>query len=88
MPVGTKCAVLTTEPSPHPDTKAEKLLSDEEIGKCQHVSPIMLGSLRDKDLAAIASMKVYVTGLKGPLETGWQGKVRSFTDTITNASDR
>jgi len=48
----------------------------------------MLGSLRDKDLAAIASMKVYVTGLKGPLETGWQGTVRSFTDTIINASDR
>jgi hypothetical protein len=48
----------------------------------------VLGSLRDKDLAAIASMKVYVTGLKGPLETGWQGKVRSFTDTITNVSDR
>jgi len=48
----------------------------------------VLGSLRDKDLAAIASMKVYVTGLKGPLETGWQGKVRRFTDTITNVSDR
>ena len=88
MPVGTKCAVLTTETSPHPDKKTGKVPGDEEIGKCQHVSPIVLGSLRDKDLAAIASMKVYVTGLKGPLETGWQGKVRRFTDTITNVSDR
>ncbi|MHC1709155.1 MAG: hypothetical protein AB9819_01930 [Methanomassiliicoccales archaeon] len=87
LPKGTRCAVLTTEPSPQPDKKTGKVPSDDEIGRCQHVLPMMLESLKDKDLVTIVSTKVYVTGLKGPLETGWQEKVRNFTDTIISASD-
>jgi hypothetical protein len=34
--------------------------------------------LQDKGLVNVAEDKVLVTGLKGPLEGGWQQKVEAF----------
>lgn len=82
LPVGTKYALLSTEPAPQPDKKTGKLPSEEEIGKYQHVLPIMDELLREKGLVKVAQTKVYVTGLKGPLEAGWQKKVETFTNSI------
>jgi multimeric flavodoxin WrbA len=78
LPSGTKYALLTTEPAPQPDKKTGKLPSEEELGKCQHVLPIMNEILQQKGLVKVAETKIYVTGLKGPLEAGWQAKVTAF----------
>lgn len=85
LPEGARCAVLTTEPAPQPDKRTGKMPGESEIGKCQYVLPIMIESLRGKGTAVIASTKVYVTGLKGPLEAGWQDKVRNFADSLIRA---
>jgi len=85
LPKGTRCAVLTTEPSPQPDKKTGTVPTDEEIGRCQHVMPIMLEVLKEKELMTMADTKVYVTGLKGPLEAEWRDKVRQFVDTINGS---
>ena len=43
--------------------------------------------LQGKGLANVAEDKVMVTGLKGPLEEGWQKKVSAFADRIPVGSE-
>ena len=83
LPAGTKYALLTTEPAPQPDKKTGKLPTEEELGKYQHVLPIMDELLREKGMVKVAQTKVYVTNLKGPLEEGWQKKVEAFATAIS-----
>ena len=78
LPAGTRCAVLTTEVAPKPDRKTGRMPTDEELAKWQRVRPIMNEMLRAKGLVGIAEDTILVTGLKGPLEEGWQQKVAAF----------
>ncbi len=67
LPAGTKYALLTTEmPTP------------EERAKWRRVIPVMNQILQEKGLVKVAESTVLVTGLKGPLEEGWQKKVEAF----------
>jgi hypothetical protein len=86
LPAQTPYAVLTTEAAPRPDKKTGLIPTDEDIAKWQHVTPIINEILRSKDLTEIAEAKVLVTGLKGPLEDGWQDKVHSFAADIPTTS--
>ena len=86
LPTGTKYAILTTEPAPQPDKKTGKMPTEEELGAFQHVMPIMDKLLKDKGLVNIAEAKVFVTGLKGPLEEGWQKKVETFATHVLGLS--
>jgi menaquinone-dependent protoporphyrinogen IX oxidase len=78
LPVGTEYAVLTTEAAPKPDRKTGRVPSEEELARWQRVRPIMNEILQGKGLVKVAEDKVLVTGLKGPLEEGWQAKVDAF----------
>jgi len=80
---GSKYALLTTEGKPMPNKKTGKIPTQEELAKYQRVRPIMNELLQAKGLTKIAEDKVYVTGLKGPLEEGWQKKVESFAAQIS-----
>jgi hypothetical protein len=82
LPAGTKYAILTTEMAPQPDKKTGRIPTEEELAKWQRVRPIMNEILRDVGLVNIAEDKVHVTGLKGPLEEGWQKKVAAFAARI------
>jgi menaquinone-dependent protoporphyrinogen IX oxidase len=82
LPAGTKYAILTTEATPQPDKKTGQLPTDEELARWQRVIPIMNGILQGKGLVEVAEDKVRVTGLKGPLEEGWQQKVEAFAARI------
>lgn len=82
LPAGTRYAVLTTEAAPQPDKKTGQMPSEEEIAAWQHVRPIMNEILESEGLVEVAEEKVYVTGLKGPLEEGWQKKVEDFAARI------
>src|SRR5262249_16388088 len=75
---GTKYAILTTEIAPHPDQRTGQTLSDEDMATWQRVRPIMKEILQGKGLTEVAEDKVRVTGVKGPLEDGWQQKVAAF----------
>lgn len=71
LPSGTKYAILTTEmPTP------------EEQTEWQHIIPIMNETLQEKGLVKVAQATILVTGLKGPLEEGWQTKVQTFASQI------
>jgi hypothetical protein len=78
LPAGTKYAILTTEAAPQPDKKTGQMPSEEETARWQRVTPIMNEILQGKGLVEVAEEKVFVTGLKGPLEPGWQEKVHTF----------
>jgi hypothetical protein len=78
VPAGTKYAVLTTELAPQPDKKTGRVPTDEELAKWHRVIPIMNELLQSKGLIEVAEDKVLVTGMKGPLEEGWQQKVEAF----------
>jgi hypothetical protein len=78
LPPGTKYALLTTEGAPKPDKKTGRIPTEEEQAKWQHVTPIMIEILQGKGLVEVAQGKVLVTGVKGPLEEGWQAKVEAF----------
>jgi hypothetical protein len=82
LPAGTKYAVLTTEAAPRPDKKTGQLPTDEELARYQRVRPIMNEILRAKGLVEVAEGKILVTGIKGPLEDGWQQKVAAFVARI------
>ncbi|MFW9909644.1 MAG: hypothetical protein ACFFEF_13815 [Candidatus Thorarchaeota archaeon] len=77
---GTRCAILTTEMVPQPDRKTGKVSTEE--GACQKVLPILREILQAKGLKKIAEERVYVLGIKGPLEDGWQKKVETFAKSI------
>ena len=81
LPAGTKYAILTTEAAAHPD-RAGRVPSEEEMAKWTRVRPIMNEILQRKGLVEVAEAKVQVTGVKGPLEEGWQGKVKAFVARI------
>jgi hypothetical protein len=86
LPAGTKYAILTTEMAPQPDKKTGRMPTEEEICRYQRVRSVMNELLQGKGLAEVAEDKVYVTGLKGPLETGWQEKVGAFAQRIPDAN--
>jgi hypothetical protein len=82
LPAGTKYALLTTEGAPRPDKTTGRMPTEEELAKWQRVRPIMNGILEAKGLVKVAEGKVLVTGLRGPLEEGWQKKVEAFAAEI------
>ncbi len=82
LPSGTKYAILTTEGAPRPDKKTGRMPTEEELAKWQRVTPIMNEVLQGKGLVKVAEGKILVTGLKGPLEEGWQKKVEIFASQI------
>jgi len=82
LPAGTRYAILTTEMAPQPDKKTGRIPTDEEQARWQRVRPIMNELLRGGGLVRVAEDKVLVTGLKGPLEEGWQQKVAAFVARI------
>jgi hypothetical protein len=87
LPAGTRYALLTTEVAPKPDQKTGQIPTEEElVQKGQRVRPIMDGILREKGLVKVTEEKVYVTGLKGPPEQGWQEKVAEFIARIVAGS--
>lgn len=81
LPAGTRYAILTTEAAPKPD-KHGRMPTEDELAKYQRVRPIMNQILQAKGLVKVAEDKVLVTGLKGPLEEGWQNKVAAFAARI------
>jgi hypothetical protein len=85
LPAGTRFAILTTEFAPQPDKTTGAMPTEEELGKCQQMRPIMNELLAPKDLTKVAEGCVLVTGLKGPLEEGWQKKVEDFAATVSTA---
>lgn len=82
LPAGTKYALLTTEGAPRPDKKTGRLPTEEELARWQRVTPIMNEMLQTKGFVKVAEGKVPVTGMKGPLEDGWQKKVEVFASQI------
>ena len=81
LPAGTKYAILTTEAAPHPDW-AGHVPSEEELAKWTRARPIMNEILQHKGLVEVAEGTVFVTEIKGPLEEGWQHKVKAFAARI------
>lgn len=82
VPSGTKYALLITEAAPQPDKKTGRIPTEEEMARWQRVIPIMNEILQKKGLVKVAEGKIRVTGLKGPLEEGWQKKVEAFASGI------
>jgi len=82
LPSGTKYAILTTEGAHQPDKKTGRMPTEEELAKWQRIIPIMNEILQKKGLVKVAEGKILVTGLKGPLEEGWQKKVEAFASQI------
>jgi multimeric flavodoxin WrbA len=79
---GTRYAILTTQGAPKPDKKTGKMPTQEELDRWERVIPIMNELLEAKGLKKVAEGAVWVTGIKGPLEEGWQHKVAAFADQI------
>lgn len=82
LPEGTPYALLTTEGAPKPDKKTGRMPTEEEVARWEHVRPVMNEILRGEGLVEVTEEKVYVTGMRGPLEDGWQHKVESFASRI------
>jgi multimeric flavodoxin WrbA len=87
LPAGTKYAIFATHGAPIPDKKTGKMPSEEGIARWQRTLPVLDEILQQSNgLVKVADMIVYVTGLKGPLEEGWQAKVAAFADRVLGSS--
>ena len=84
---GTRYAILTTQGAPRPDKKTGKLPTQEEQDRWERVIPIMNELLEAKGLTKVAAGAVLVTGIKGPLEEGWQDEVTAFADQIMSTAE-
>ena len=82
LTAGTKYAVLVTELAPEPDKAIRIPTTEEELGKCQHVIPVINEMLQKKGMVKVAEGKIFVTGIKGPLEADWQEEVETFASRI------
>ena len=82
---GARYAILTTQGAPKPDPKTGKMPTQEELDRWERVIPIMNELLEAKGLKKVAEGAVLVTGIKGPLEEGWQNKVAAFADQIMSS---
>ena len=78
LPAGTRYAILATAAAPQPDKKTGRVPTEEEMARWRRVIPIMDEILKTKGLVSVAADSVLVTGLKGPLEEGWEDKVEAF----------
>jgi sulfite reductase alpha subunit-like flavoprotein len=81
---GTRYAILTTQAAPRPD-KTGKMPTEEEQDRWERVIPVMNELLEAKGLQKVAERAVLVTGMKGPLEDGWETKVAAFADQIISS---
>ena len=79
---GIKYAVIVTELNPNPESGTIRIPTEEDEGKCQQVIPTINKILHEKKLVKVAEGKVFVTGIKGPLEEGWQKIVEEFVSQI------
>jgi flavodoxin len=86
LPSGTKYAILTTQGAPRPNKKTGRMPTEEEQAIWQRIIPIMNELLQSKGLQKVAEGKVLVTGIKGPLEEGWQKKVEDLADQIPTST--
>lgn len=77
---GSRYALLTTQIAPKPDKKTGRLPTEEEAH--QKIVPIMNELLQAKGLKKLVEERVFVIGIKGPLEDNWQKKVESFAKMI------
>jgi hypothetical protein len=82
LPAGAKHALLTTEVAALPDRTTGRIPSEEELTRWHRIIPIMNERLREKGLVHVAEATILVTGLKGPLEEGWQAKVQAFASVL------
>jgi len=82
LPSGAKYAVLATELAPDPEKAIRIPATEEELGKCQRVIPVINETLQKKGLLKVAEGKIFVTGIKGPLEPNWQKEVETFASRI------
>jgi menaquinone-dependent protoporphyrinogen IX oxidase len=87
LPADTRYAILTTEATPKPDKKTGRSPTEEELARSQRVRPVMTEILQGKGLVKVSEEKVYVTGVRGPLEAGWEGKVEAFVSRIPMGPD-
>jgi menaquinone-dependent protoporphyrinogen IX oxidase len=85
LPAGSRYAILTTEAMPKPDKKTGRVPTEEELAKYQRVRPIMNELLQGKGLVKLGEDKIHVTGLKGPLEDGWETKVDAFAAAVCSS---
>lgn len=85
LPVGARYAILTTEAAPRPDRRTGRVPTPEDVEKWQRVRPVMNELLAPKNLDKVAEDAILVTGLKGPLEDGWQAKVEDFSARVAAA---
>ncbi len=77
LPSGSRYAVLVTEMRPKAVANSPTP-ADDGTGACQQVIPFINQALQKKGLVKVAEGKVFVTGLKGPLEDGWPAKVAAY----------
>ena len=85
LDAGTRYAILTTQAAPRPDKKTGKMATQEEQDRWERVIPVMNELLEAKGLKKVAEGAIFVTGMEGPLEDGWQSKVALFADQITSS---
>jgi flavodoxin len=82
---GARYAILTTQGAPKPDKKTGKMPTQQEQDRWERVIPIMNELLAAKGLTKITEGAILVTGIKGPLEEGWQKKVEAFADQLMSS---
>lgn len=82
LPAGSKYALIATYGAATPNKKTGVMPTEEEQAKYQKNLIIMDDVLGGRGATKVAELKVFVQGLKGPLEEGWEEKVAGFVEEL------
>ena len=82
LPAGMPYAILTAGLAPQPDKKTGRAPAEQEMARWQRVRPVMNEILPGKGTCRGRGGQILVTGLKGPLEQGWQQTAEAFAARI------
>jgi len=81
LPSGAKYALAATYGEATPNKKTGQMPTEEELRKYRRNIEIMDEGLRGKG-SKVAELRLFVKGMKGPLEDGWGSKVAAFAEEI------
>jgi flavodoxin len=88
LPSGTKYAIFATHSDGVPDKKTGQKPTEEELSRERKTIPLLDEILKEKGLVKVAD-KIFVVSaekMKGPLNEGWQGKVKEFATAMLSPS--
>jgi len=77
-----KYALITTHSKAEAERRSGRMPTEEDMARWRRTIPIMDEMLAGKGMRKIGDLRVFVDGIKGPLEDGYAERIEKFVDEL------